>query len=154
MYDTNRVYPEFPLPGVAAIIIHEEKVLLVERGKEPSKGKWGLPGGLVEVGETIEEAIKREVLEETGISIKPIKLLEVLDSIKKNEDKKVQYHYIIFEFLCKYNSGEIKASSDAPNAAWIPLDSLDSVNIMSSTKSFIERILQNEHLDKYKEITV
>ena len=125
-----------------------EKVLLVERGKEPSKGKWGLPGGLVEVGETIEEAIKREVLEETGISIKPIKLLEVFNSVTKNDDKKIQYHYIIFEFLCEYNSGDIKASSDAPNAAWVPLDSLDSVNIMSNTKRFIERILRNEHLER------
>ncbi|MEM2922375.1 MAG: NUDIX hydrolase, partial [Candidatus Bathyarchaeia archaeon] len=125
--------PSLPIPGVAAAIVSNEAILLVKRGHEPSKGVWGLPGGVVELGETIEEAVCREVKEETGIEIKPVKLLKVLDSITKDESGKIRFHYVLFEFLCKFLGGELKACSDVQDAMWISLDSLDSINIMPWT---------------------
>ncbi|MBS7620109.1 NUDIX hydrolase [Candidatus Bathyarchaeota archaeon] len=136
----NREYPSLPIPGVAAIIVREEAILLVKREHEPSKGVWGLPGGVVELGETIEEAVCREVKEETGIEIQPIKLLKVLDSITRDESGKIRFHYVLFEFLCKFLGGELKACTDAQEAMWVSLDNLDSISIMPWTRRFIDRI--------------
>jgi mutator protein MutT len=116
-------------------------VLLTIRGKGPSFGKWGIPGGVVEVGETLHEAVRREVLEETNIQVEPIKLITVFDSINRDENGRVRYHYILFEYLCQYVSGEVQASSDAPDARWVPFDELDSLDIMPGTRKFIDRVL-------------
>lgn len=102
----------------------------------------------MEVGETIEDAIIREVYEETGIIVKPMRLITVFDSIHNNENDKTTYHYILFEFLCEYVSGKVKAASDAPNAKWIHLDNLDSIDIMQSTKRFIERVVSGKYSHK------
>jgi 8-oxo-dGTP diphosphatase len=99
----------------------------------------------VEVGETVEEAIVREVHEETGIIVKPKKLITVFDSIHRNKNDEPTYHYILFEFICEYVSGQIKASSDASNARWIQLDNLESVDIMQSTKRFIEKVTSGKY---------
>lgn len=143
---TSREYPTYPIPGVAAVTIHEGKVLLVVRGKAPSYGKWGLPGGVVEVGETLHEAIKREVLEETNVCVEPEKLITVFDSINRDDDGRVHYHYVLFEYLCRYVSGEAHASSDAPDARWVGFDELDSLDVMSSTRRFIDRVLRENNL--------
>lgn len=136
----SREYPELPIPGVAAVVIRNDAILLVKRGQEPSQGVWGLPGGVVELGETIEEAVSREVKEETGVDISPVRLLTVLDSVTKDESGKIRYHYILFEFLCKFLRGEPKASSDVQAAMWVSLNSLGSVNIMPWTRKFIYKI--------------
>lgn len=136
----SREYPELPIPGVAAVVIRNDAILLVKRGQEPSQGVWGLPGGVVELGETIEEAVSREVKEETGVDISPVRLLTVLDSVTKDESGKIRYHYILFEFLCKFLGGEPKASSDVQAAMWVSLSSLGSVNIMPWTRKFIDKI--------------
>lgn len=138
----SREYPQRPIPGVAAITLKGNQILLTVRGKEPSKGMWGLPGGVIEIGETRVEALMREVYEETNIVVEPIELLTVFDSIRKDEDDNVKYHYILFEYLCKYISGDLKPGDDAPDALWIPIDDLDSVNIMPSTRRFIEKTLK------------
>jgi 8-oxo-dGTP diphosphatase len=142
----SREYPLYPIPGVAGIIVRDDEVLLVQRGKDPSKGKWGIPGGVVEVGETIEEAIVREVKEETGCECKPIKRLAIFDSIRKDDDGRIHWHYILFEFLCKYISGEVLASDDAAEARWVKLTELERVNIMDSTRKFIEKVIREEKL--------
>ncbi len=117
------------------------EVLLVERGKAPARGLWGLPGGAVEVGETIEEAVAREVLEETSVVVKPLELLTLFNSINRDDEDKVRTHFILFEYLCEYISGEVKAGDDAPDARWVSIDDLDSVNIMKFTKDFIVKTL-------------
>lgn len=122
------------------------EVLLVERGKAPARGLWGLPGGAVEVGETIEEAVAREVMEETSVLIKPLELLTVFNSINRDEEDKVRSHYILFEYLCEYISGEVEAGDDAPDARWVSIDDLDSVNIMTFTRDFIVKILTERGL--------
>ena len=141
---TSRQYPPRPITGVAGIILDGDRILLSMRGKPPSKGKWGLPGGAVEVGETVKEALIREVLEETGVTVRPIRLITFLDSIHRDDDGGVRYHYVLFEYLCEYASGEVSPSSDAPDARWVKFSELDSVDIMPSTKRFIEKVLAEE----------
>lgn len=136
----SRLYPECPIPGVAALTLKDRMVLLVERGKAPARGLWGLPGGAVEVGETTEEAVAREVLEETNVVVKPVELLTVFNSINRDEDDKVRTHFILFEYLCEYVSGDVVAGDDAPEARWVSIDDLDSVNIMKFTRDFIEKV--------------
>jgi len=138
---TSRQYPTRPIPGVAGVILDGDRILLSMRGKPPSEGKWGLPGGAVEVGETVEEALIREVLEETGVTVKPTRLITFLDSIHRDDDGGVRYHYVLFEYLCEYISGEVSPSSDAPDARWVNLGELDSLDIMPSTRRFIEKVL-------------
>ena len=137
----SRLYPERPIPGVAALTLKGREVLLVERGKAPARGLWGLPGGAVEVGETTEEAVAREVLEETNVIIKPIELLTVFNSINRDDEDKVRTHFILFEYLCEYISGEVVAGDDAPDARWVSIDALDSVNLMKFTHDFIVKVL-------------
>ena len=142
----SRLYPELPIPGVAAVTVRGREVLLAERGKPPSLGKWGIPGGAVEVGETREEAVVREVLEETNVLVKPVDLLTIFDSISRDEESKVRHHYILFEYLCEYVSGEVIPGTDAPDARWVSIDDLGSVNIMPYTRRFIEKVLKERGL--------
>jgi ADP-ribose pyrophosphatase YjhB (NUDIX family) len=127
-------------------VVRGREVLLVQRGKEPAKGKWGIPGGVVEVGETVEEALHREVREETGCECSVVKHLATFDSIRRDDDGRVHWHYILFEYLCRWEAGEPKASDDASEARWIPLDALTSVDIMESTRRFIEKTISEEGL--------
>ena len=101
-----------------------------------------MPGGGVEVGETLREAVKRELMEETCVLVEPVKLLTVFDSISRDEDDRVHYHYVLFEFLCDYVGGEVHASSDAPDARWVAFDDLDSLDVMSYTRRFLDRVLR------------
>jgi len=146
MCNTSRQYPTRPIPGVAGIILDGNRVLLSVRGKPPSEGKWGLPGGAVEVGETVEEALVREIREETGVKVRLIRLITFLDSIHRDEDGRVRYHYVLFEYLCEYVSGEVSPSSDAPDARWVKFNELDSVDIMPSTKKFLLKVLRQENI--------
>jgi 8-oxo-dGTP diphosphatase len=114
----RREYPAAPLVGVGAVIVNNGLVLLVRRGSEPLKGHWTLPGGALEVGETLTEGVAREVREETGLMVEPVELVEVLDRIHR-EDGKVRYHYVILDYLCRVTGGELRAGSDADAARWV-----------------------------------
>ncbi|TRO51995.1 NUDIX domain-containing protein [Candidatus Bathyarchaeota archaeon] len=140
----SREYPSRPIPGVAAITLKDHQVLLTVRGKEPRKGMWGIPGGVVEVGETLMEAVKREVFEETHIAVEPIELLAVFDSVSRDESGKIHFHYVLFEYLCNYVSGDVVAGDDAPDARWVDIDDLDSLPIMESTRRFIDKTLSEK----------
>jgi len=139
------LYPIRPIPGVAGVILDGNRILLNKRGKPPSEGKWGLPGGAVEVGETVEEALIREIREETCVTVRPIRLITILDSIHRDDDGRVRYHYVLFEYLCEYVSGEVSPGSDAPDARWVKLNELDSVDIMPITKKFLLKVLRQEN---------
>jgi 8-oxo-dGTP diphosphatase len=142
----SREYPSHPIPGVAGIVVREKELLLVQRGREPAKGKWGIPGGVVEVGETIEEALVREVREETGCECTPLKHLATFDSIRRDNDGRVHWHYILFEYLCRYISGDPHAADDASEARWVRFDDLGSVDIMEMTRVFVEKTAHEEGL--------
>ena len=104
--------------GVGGVVIHAGKVLLVRRGKQPLRGRWTVPGGTVELGETLEQAVVRELLEETGVRVRPRELLLVFDRIQRDA-RGVQYHFVILDYLCDYVCGEVRAGSDADEAALV-----------------------------------
>lgn len=125
--------------GVGAVIFRGEEVLLVRRGQEPAKGSWSLPGGLVELGESLEKAIKREVLEETGINVKVLGVTAILERIYRDEADNVPYHYVLVDFACEYVSGEVRPGSDAAAARFVPLDRLEEWTAASFTAQVIFR---------------
>jgi|SRR5579863_3215571 len=114
----DREFPEVPLLGVGGVVVHDRRVLLVQRGREPLKGQWSLPGGLLEVGESLEAGVIREVQEETGLQVHPVQLLELLDRIHRDGDR-VRYHYVIADYLCRVTGGELLAASDAAAVRWV-----------------------------------
>ena len=140
----EREYPEAPIAGVAATIFSGDSVLLVRRGNEPAKGKWGLPGGVIELGETVEEAVVREVKEETGIDVRPIRLITALDSIVRDDEGRIRFHYVIFEYLCEATGGALNASSDVQDARWFTFNSIDAIDILPWTRRFIERVKKGQ----------
>jgi ADP-ribose pyrophosphatase YjhB (NUDIX family) len=114
----QREFPSSPLVGVGAVVVHEGRVLLVQRGREPAKGQWSLPGGLIDLGETLPKAVAREVLEETGLVVEPVELVELLDRIYREGDR-VRYHYVIADYLCRVIGGALAAASDADAVRWV-----------------------------------
>jgi ADP-ribose pyrophosphatase YjhB (NUDIX family) len=140
----RREYPDTPIAGVGAVIFSGKSILLIRRRNEPSKDMWGLPGGVVELGERVEDAIVREVEEETGIRVEPLRLLTVLDSIRRDGEKRIRFHYILSEFLCEEVEGELKASTDASDAVWFPVDELDSLEMSRWTRGFIRKVAAEE----------
>ena len=107
-----------PLVGVGGVVVKESRVLLVQRGTEPLKGRWTIPGGLIDVGETLREAVIREVKEETGLDVEPVELVELLDRIHR-EGERVRYHYVIADYLCRVRGGSLGAASDAAAVRWV-----------------------------------
>jgi 8-oxo-dGTP diphosphatase len=114
----KREYPDRPIVGVGAVIVDGGRVLLVRRGKPPLQGEWSLPGGVVEIGETLRAAAEREALEETALVVQAGEVLEVLDRIISGADGRTQYHYVLIDFLCHVQSGELRAGCDAAQAEW------------------------------------
>lgn len=114
----QREFPMAPLVGVGAVIVDAGRVLLVRRGTEPAKGRWSIPGGLVELGETLREAVVREVREETGLIVEPAGLVELLDRVYREGDR-VRYHYVIADYLCRVTDGALAAGSDADEVRWV-----------------------------------
>jgi 8-oxo-dGTP diphosphatase len=114
----QREFPVAPLVGVGAVVVEQGRVLLVQRGTEPAKGKWSIPGGLIDVGESLHEAVAREVREETGLLVEPLELIELLDRIHREGDR-VRYHYVIADYLCRVVGGTLLAASDADAVRWV-----------------------------------
>ena len=121
----RREYPEAPIIGVGAVVIDGGKVLLVRRGHEPLKGEWSLPGGALELGETLQQGVVREVLEETGLTVVPAGIVEVLDRITQDEvSGRIRYHYVLVDFLCRVTGGTLRGGSDAEEARWVAREEL------------------------------
>jgi 8-oxo-dGTP diphosphatase len=119
---SSREYPERPIPGVGAVVLRKvegrAEVLLVRRGSEPMAGGWSLPGGAIEVGETVREACVRETLEETGVAVEALAEIETIDIIHRDPEGRVQYHYLVVDVLCRVIGGQLGAGSDASEAVW------------------------------------
>jgi 8-oxo-dGTP diphosphatase len=114
----EREFPQAPLVGVGAVIVHDSRVLLIRRGHDPMKGHWTLPGGVLEVGESLTQGVAREVREETGLEVEVLELVELLDRIH-HEDTRVRFHYVIADYLCRLTGGELLAASDADAVRWV-----------------------------------
>lgn len=120
----SREFPDSPILAVGAVVLHTDCVLLVQRARAPLAGQWALPGGIVELGETLAEAIVRELQEETGLIVRPVSVLDCLDKIERLPEGRIQYHYVLVEFLCEVLSGTLQPSSDADQAQWFELQQL------------------------------
>ena len=132
----KREYPKHPIVGVGGVVIRGSRVLLIRRGREPLKGEWSIPGGMLELGENLKDGVKREVLEETGLKVRPQEALTVLDRIQKN-GKRVQYHYVIVDYLCRPIGGRLKSGSDVLDARWVEREELTRYHITPKAASVI-----------------
>jgi mutator protein MutT len=135
----NRRYPKRPILGVGALIFDGDKILLVERGKEPLKGYWSLPGGVLETGETLEQGIVREVREETGLEVKPIEVIEIFERIVRDAQGATEYHFVLIDYICRVTGGSLCAADDASQVAWVGRDELPGYRITTGTLPVIEK---------------
>jgi len=115
----SRRYPSRPIAGVGAVILDGDSVLLVRRANEPMRGFWSLPGGALELGERLIDGLRREIREEVGLEVNVVDVVEVLDRVICDEAGKVQYHYVLIDYLCSPTGGSLRAGSDADEAAWV-----------------------------------
>ncbi len=137
----SRRYPERPILGVGAIIEEHGRVLLIERGQEPLKGIWSLPGGAVESGEYLKDAVRREVREETGLEVEPVSVGEIFERIMPDRAGRTEYHYVLIDYVCKVTGGELRPASDAARAEWVPREELPFYHITEGTLAVIEKAL-------------
>lgn len=135
----SRRYPARPILGVGALIFNAGSILLVERGTEPLKGYWSLPGGVVEVGERLDEAIRREVLEETSLHVKAASIFEIFERIIRDAEGRPEYHYVLVDYVCTVNEAEPAAASDVCGVAWVSRDELPRYRLTEGTLEVIER---------------
>jgi 8-oxo-dGTP diphosphatase len=134
----KREYPDAPLVGVGAIIIEQDRVLLVKRGNPPLAGKWSIPGGVLEMGETLRQAAVREALEETGLTVETGELLGVYDRILRDADERTRYHYVLIDFLCRRIAGEPQAAGDAAEARWFARGDVGQLSLAEDTADVIQ----------------
>lgn len=135
----SRRYPHRPIVGVGALVLQRNRILLVKRGKAPLKGWWSLPGGAVELGETLEGAIQREVKEETGLAVKPLAVVEVFERILSDGKGRTEYHYVLIDYLCRVTGGEVEPADDASRAEWVARKDLANYRITEGTLAVIEK---------------
>ena len=133
----KREYPESPLIGVGAIIIEEDRVALVKRGHAPLQGKWSIPGGVLEIGETLRKAATREALEETGLTVEPSELLGVFERVVPDAEGRMKYHYVLIDFLCRRISGQLQAGDDAEEVRWFRREELRALDLARETEEVI-----------------
>jgi 8-oxo-dGTP diphosphatase len=125
-----RTYPTFPIPAVGAVILHDQRVLLVQRGQPPAQGKWTIPGGVIEIGEAPEEALMREVQEECHLSITVVGIIDVVNRVIRDDQDTIKYHYVILDYLARWQRGESEQAvspqpgTDVLDVRWIPLPEL------------------------------
>ena len=120
-----RQYPPHPLPGVLALVVRDGRVLMVQRAREPDRGKWGFPGGLIELGETVTAAALRELREETGLTAEASDVVDVFDVITRDADGRVRYHFVLNVVICRWLAGEAVAGDDAAAVGWYGLAEID-----------------------------
>jgi len=134
-----RSYPDRPIVGVGAVVLEGGRVLLVRRANEPSKGEWSLPGGAVELGESLEEAVVREIREETGLDVEVGRVVEVLDRVRRDAAGRVEYHYVIVDYACAIRGGLLAAGTDAADVRWVDVAGLAQLGVSEKAISVINK---------------
>jgi len=148
----KRLYPKKPLIGVGAVIVCNGRILLEKRKGEPGKGKWSIPGGLVELGERAEQTVIREVREETNLEVENPELIDVVDSITFDEGGRIKYHFVIIDYFVKLKGGTVKAADDAAELKWVPFSEVEKYDLTRTFKEFFERnFKQLQELNSCKE---
>lgn len=137
--------------GIGALVFRRAgqalEILLVERGKEPLKGCWSLPGGILEIGETLVQGVRREVLEETGLHIEPLRLFEIFERIMPDASGRPEYHYVLIDYLCRVTGGDLRAASDVSAAAWVSQQNLARYRLTEGTLAVVERAFEKQSHD-------
>jgi len=137
--DDGRWYPQAPIAAVGAVVFKDEKILTIKRGQEPSKGKWSIPGGRIELGETAYEAARREVREECSIEVEIERVLDAANNIIRDETGRIKYHFVIIDMLARYVSGEIKAQSDAEECKWVTPREMAGLDLTPMLREMLTR---------------
>ncbi len=135
----SREYPTRPIVGVGALILQGGRLLLVKRGSQPGLGKWSIPGGLVELGENVRDAMVRETREEVGLEVEAVRLIDVFDSITRDEKEDVQYHFVVVNFFVRVVGGSLQTASDILEAAWVPIDEVEKRDLTNLFRRFFEK---------------
>ena len=135
----KREYPNRPYVGVGVIVFHDQEVLLVKRNKEPNKGQWSIPGGKQMIGETAIDAAKRELLEETGVKVNQLLLVDVVDAIIPDVEGKIKYHYTLVDYMGQWQSGESRPGDDAQEVRWVRLNELSLYSLLEKTMNIIKK---------------
>jgi ADP-ribose pyrophosphatase YjhB (NUDIX family) len=137
----ERSYPDRPIVGAGAVILHDGKVALVRRAHPPRQGEWSLPGGVVELGETLRHAAEREALEETGLVVKAREALEIFESIHPDVQGKISHHYVVADFFCALKSGELRAGGDAAEVRWAAPEELAELGVSEAVHNVVKKAL-------------
>ena len=135
----KRLYPKQPVIGVGAVVICDGKILLEKRKNEPGKGKWSIPGGLVELGESVEQTVIREVREETGLEVEKPKHIDVVDNVVRDNNSEIKYHFVIIDYFVKLKGGTMKATSDAEELRWVTFDEVEQYDLTITFRAFFQR---------------
>jgi len=135
-------FPQRPVVGIGAVILDGERVVLVKRGHAPLKGEWSLPGGAVELGESLEQAVAREVLEETGLEVIVGPVVELFERIDTTSDGRCEYHYVIVDYACRQGGGTLVHGSDADDARWVEISALPAYKVTVKATSVIHKALE------------
>jgi len=135
----KRLYPNQPIVGVGAVIIQDGRILLEKRKNEPGKGKWSIPGGLVELGESVEQTVVREVEEETGLEVEKPEHIDVVDNVVRDDNDEIRYHFVIIDYFVKLKGGTLKAASDAEELKWVALDDVEKYDLTKTFREFFQR---------------
>ena len=143
----SRTYPSRPIVGVGVVVQKDDEILLIQRGQEPGRGMWSIPGGTVELGEHLEQAAAREVREECSIEIQVDEVIEAFDLILRDEVGKPKYHYVIIDFAAHYVSGTVRAGSDVMDACWVNVSGLDRYALNAKTREVIAKVLNERVRD-------
>ncbi len=135
----DRRYPKRPLVGVGALILKRDRILMAQRGKEPLKGWWSLPGGALEIGERLADGVCREVLEETGLKVRPLGILEVFERITRDSSGAPEYHYVLIDYMCRITGGILGPGDDVCAVEWVKRRDLPELLITEGTLGVIEK---------------
>jgi mutator protein MutT len=138
----QREYPDRPLVGVGGVVITDGRVLLIRRAGPPLQGEWSIPGGLLELGESLNQGVRRELAEETGLEVRVLDLIEVFERVFPDDDGRTKYHFVILDYLCEAVSGEARAASDVTDVAWAQEDELASYSLTPTATRVIKRAFE------------
>lgn len=148
MPEDDRRYPKRPMIGVGAILLRRDRILMAQRGKEPLKGWWSLPGGALEIGESLRDGVCREVREETGLEVEPVGVLEIFERIMRDAADVPEYHYVLIDYICRVTGGSLFPGDDVCAVEWVRHRDLPGLQITDGTLAVIEKAFRER--GKYK----